>query len=196
MMEPIGDPTGVPDVDFALAPMTAEPRATDPVEFAPAREVLVSFEDFYRSHRTPIGRALAMTLRDTELAAEAVDEAMARAYQRWGHVSTLDNPGGWVYRVGLNWSLSLLRRVKRRQPVWMSHPEHTPAPTMQDPAIDRALASLPVDQRAVVVCRLLMGLPELQTADVLGIRPGTVKSRLHRALEKLAPLLAPLEEAS
>ena len=78
---------------------------------------------------------------------------MARAYQRWGHVSTLDNPGGWVYRVGLNWSLSLLRRVKRRQPVWMSHPEHTPAPTMQDPAIDPSRAKLAAIAGGSVVVR-------------------------------------------
>lgn len=196
-MEPNAGDRGVPDVDFALASMAGELRTTDDsVVAAPAGDLLVSFEDFYRSNRNQIARALAMTLRDTELASDAVDEAMARAYQRWNHVSTLDNPGGWVYRVGLNWSLSVLRRVTRRQPVWMTHPGHSPAPTVQDPAIDRALASLSVDQRAVVVCRLLLGLAEQQTADVLGTRPGTVKSRLHRALEKLAPLLAPLEEAS
>jgi RNA polymerase sigma-70 factor (ECF subfamily) len=63
---------------------------------------------------------------------------------------------------------------------------------VQDPAIDRALAELSVDHRAVVVCRVLLGFSEAHTAEVLGIRPGTVKSRLSRALTRLNPLLAPL----
>lgn len=195
-MEPNVDHDRVSDVEIALAPMADFGRSIRASIDPPVRELVVSFEDFYRTNRTPIGRALAMTLRDTELAAEAVDEAMARAFQRWSHVSTLDNPGGWVYRVGLNWSVSVLRRLKRRQPVWMAEPGHAPAPSVQDPAIDRALAELSVDHRAVVVCRLLLGLPENETAELLGTRPGTVKSRLHRALEKLGPLLGPLQEAS
>lgn len=155
-----------------------------------------SFEDFYASNRTSVGRALALTLRDDDLAREAVDEAMARAYQRWSHVSQLDNPGGWVYRVGLNWSRSVVRRRRRTPPIWIARPADVAPTATSDPSIDRALDRLSVDQRAVVVCRLLLGLSELQTADTLGIRPGTVKSRLARALERLQPLLSPLHASS
>ena len=98
-----------------------------------------SFEDFYRTNRTSIGRALAMTLRDTSLATEAIDEAMARAFQRWPHVSQLDNPGGWVYRVGLNWSRSVIRRLTRPAPVWVAAAGSSPAPSVQEPLVDRAL---------------------------------------------------------
>ncbi|MBI5090136.1 MAG: RNA polymerase sigma factor [Actinobacteria bacterium] len=173
------------------------PAADRPIELVvDDLEVLVSFEDFYRTERSSIGRALAVTLRDPVLASEAIDEAMARAYQHWGRVAQLDNPGGWVYRVGLNWSRSVVRRLVRPAPIWMTGPDSIPAPTIADPAIDRALEHLTVDQRAVVVCRLLLNLSEAQTADALGIKPGTVKSRLHRALERLAPLLTPLQEDS
>ncbi len=154
-----------------------------------------SFDDFYRLHRLPIARALSLTLGDVDLAGEATDEAMARAYQRWDRVSHLDNPGGWVYRVGLNWSRSVIRRITRPAPIWVAPATYAPPPTVQDPIVDRALASLPADQRAVVVCRFLLGWSEQQTADSLGIKAGTVKSRLHRALERLAPLLTPLQEA-
>ena len=54
-----------------------------------------------------------------------------------------------------------------------------------DADIDRALRQLNVDQRAVVVCRFFIGYSELETAEALGIRPGTVKSRLSRALDTL-----------
>lgn len=155
----------------------------------------VSFEQFYAQHRTPIARALALTLGDRELAVEATDEALARAYQRWGQVQMLDNPAGWVYRVALNWSRSILRRLTRPAPSWVSGTGTSPAPVVQDPAIDRALDSLSLDQRAVVVCRLLLGYSEARTAELLGIRPGTVKSRLHRALDRLEPLLSPLHSS-
>lgn len=146
-----------------------------------ASEPLVEFDEFYGPARRSVGRALAVTLRDVDLAADAVDEAMVRAYQRWETVGRLDNPAGWVYRVGLNHARSRLRRLLRRVPAPREHEEFTVA----DPSIDAALAQLSYDHRAVVVCRLLLGWSEAQTASALAIRPGTVKSRLHRATNQL-----------
>ncbi len=194
-MEPNRSDGRVPDVDFAIdAASDTRPAPAASSARADAQVVFASFDDFYASNRTSVGRALAITLRDDDLARDAVDEAMARAYQRWSHVSQLENPGGWVYRVGLNWSRSMIRRWNRPTPIWLTQPSETPLRAMVDPTVDRALDTLSVDQRAVVVCRLLLGLSELQTADALGIRSGTVKSRLSRALDRLHPLLAPLEE--
>ncbi|MCU1360229.1 MAG: putative polymerase ECF-subfamily sigma factor, partial [Ilumatobacteraceae bacterium] len=173
--EPIRPVGGVPVVDFT---MDSAPQLIVIGDVEPLMVRYPSFEDFYRTSRASIGRALAMTLRNNSLAAEAIDEAMARAFQRWPHVSQLDNPGGWVYRVGLNWSRSVVRRLTRSAPPWVGAVETSPAPAVQDPLIDRALQLLTVDQRAVVVCRLLLNLSEASTAEALGIRPGTVKSRL------------------
>jgi RNA polymerase sigma-70 factor (ECF subfamily) len=64
-----------------------------------------------------------------------------------------------------------------------------------DPAIALALDDLSIDHRAVVVCRLLLGWSEAQTADALAIRPGTVKSRLSRASTQLARRLHHLRDA-
>ena len=154
------------------------------------------FEEFYREQRAPIGRALALTLRDTQLASEAVDEAMARAYQRWARVQALDNPGGWVYRVGLNWSRSILRRALRPAPVWITTGNVVTDHGALDPAIDQALSQLSIEHRAVVVCRLLIGYSEAQTAAALGLRVGTVKSRLARATTRLQSLLSPLDPSN
>jgi RNA polymerase sigma-70 factor (ECF subfamily) len=153
--------------------------------------VTLSFEDFYRGGRDRVARALALTLGDAHLAADAVDEAMARAYQRWDRVGRFENPGGWVYRVALNWSLSVLQR--RRRPVRAVH-DRDPQDVEQpgEPAVREALLALDVRQRAVVVCRFYLGLSELETADALGIRPGTAKSRLHRGLKALEERLAHL----
>jgi RNA polymerase sigma-70 factor (ECF subfamily) len=199
-VEPNQEGERVPDVDLTIG--QTEPRVdSSSIEFiavhsTTAAEPILPFEEFYREQRAPIGRALALTLRDSQLASEAVDEAMARAYQRWNRVQALDNPGGWVYRVGLNWSRSILRRARRPAPVWVTHAGIVTDGSGLDPAIDRALAQLSIEQRAVVVCRLLIGLSEAQTATALGLRLGTVKSRLARATTRLQSLLSPLDPAN
>lgn len=177
-LDPLGHLVGA-SLDGAAATVAGPPIVVD----------VPAFEAFYRERRDQIGRALALTLRDAPLASDAVDEAMARAYQRWAQVATLDNPSGWVYRVGLNWSRSLLRRTRRPAPIWVTGTDVEPPPSITDPAIDAALAALSIDQRAVVVCRFFIGCSEAQTAALLGIRPGTVKSRLSRALDRLRVLL-------
>jgi DNA-directed RNA polymerase specialized sigma24 family protein len=195
-VEPNGGGERVPDVDFTIG--QTDPSLTEfiPVHSPDQTAAIMPFEEFYRDQRVPVGRALALTLRDAALAAEAVDEAMARAYQRWSRVQALDNPGGWVYRVGLNWSRSILRRALRPAPVWVTDSGAMIDGTGLDPTIDRALAQLSIEHRAVVVCRLLIGYSEAQTAVALGLRPGTVKSRLARATARLQSLLSPLDPAN
>jgi RNA polymerase sigma-70 factor (ECF subfamily) len=108
---------------------------------------------------------------------------MARCYSRWSAVQRYDNPAGWVYKVGLNWARSKRRR-SRRTPRFRTSGS-VEQPPVADPAIHRALSELDVDLRAVVVCRYMFDWSVEATADALGIRPGTVKSRSHRALSKL-----------
>ncbi len=57
------------------------------------------FEVFYRRSWSGVYRPLAATLGDAELASEAVDEAMVRAYSKWRSVRKMSNAEGWVYRV-------------------------------------------------------------------------------------------------
>lgn len=152
-----------------------------------------TFEAFYESTWERIARALAVTLGDVDLAGESVDEAMARAFQRWDRIARYDNPAGWVYRVGLNWGRSHQRRAVRRadRSGLEHHPVIDPVP-VAEPAIDAALRGLPLDQRAVVVCRLLLDWSVEDTAAALRTSPGTVKSRLHRALKVLSTSLSDL----
>lgn len=138
-----------------------------------------SFDEFYLEARAEIARALALALGDVDLATDATDEAMARAYERWTAVSRFERPEGWVYRVAMNWSLSILRRRRRSQ-----HRLYQPTDTtlaVRDPDIHAALGELDVKHRTVIVCRHLLGWSVAETAEALRIREGTVKSRLHRA---------------
>ncbi len=141
------------------------------------------FEDFYRVSSVEVYRTLTVVLRDADLAQEAMDEAMTRAFARWSRVRGYGNPAGWVYRVALNWARSRLRRRNREVLVDPEPPGYVdPIP---DPQLDEAVAGLPLHQREVVVFRFLLDMTLEQIADLLGIPVGTVKSRLHRALEAL-----------
>jgi DNA-directed RNA polymerase specialized sigma24 family protein len=164
----------------------APPVASDPGEPAPPLPVSRSphdFTEFYRAAWPGIARALSLALGDRDLAVEATDEAMARAYARWAKLSGYDNPAGWVYRVGLNWARSRHRRLARRLP-FATREDSAPLP-VPDPAVRDALMSLPLSLRSVVVCRLLLDWSVADTATALGVRPGTVQSRLHRAVRDL-----------
>jgi RNA polymerase sigma factor (sigma-70 family) len=146
-----------------------------------------SFDAFYRRERTPLFRALALTLGETDLAADAVDEAMARAYQRWGTVSRYGNAAGWVYRVALNWAISHLRRRRRQLPA--ATQASVDEPQLPDPVLAEAVRSLPIAQRSVVVLRFHLDWSLDEIALALGVPAGTVKSRLSRALQTLRDTL-------
>ena len=149
------------------------------------------FYTFYGQNRDQIARALSLSLRNADLGAEAADEAFVRACQRWAEVSTYANPQGWVYRVAMNWARSWLRRSRRERD---KRPLLVKSELMEDQVLDvdleRALEGLSAAHRTVVVARFFMDWSVEETADVLGIRPGTVKSRLSRALDQLAEELS------
>ena len=148
-----------------------------------------SFERFYAQCRHKVYRALAVGIGDTDLAREAVDEAMVRAYERWRVVSAMTNREGWVYRVASNWATSRLRRRKlqlRRE----HRTTATHDPEVADPRLLEAIRALSTRHRDVVVARYLLDMSESATAKALGIPEGTVKSRLSRALAQLKEVLS------
>ncbi len=143
-----------------------------------------SFETFYREHHDRTYRALGLALRNTALAREATDEGMTRALERWDKIGHYDRPEQWVFRVGLNWAISRLRR--RRYETLSVLVEPSTEDGLPDPAVAAALATLPVKLRAVVIARLYLDWSTETTGQALGIPTGTVKSRLSRALTRLS----------
>lgn len=170
---------------LALSPPAGSLGHAPPEEAHPVEELVVTeraartFDEFYADARDQIARAVALAIGDADLAADATDEAMARAYERWPAVRRLDRPEGWVYRVAMNWSLSVLRRRSRSD--HRLYEPGTVAPELPHPELRAALAELDPKHRSVVVCRHLLGWSVAETAAALKIREGTVKSRLHRA---------------
>jgi RNA polymerase sigma-70 factor (ECF subfamily) len=150
--------------------------------------VPVDFDGFFVRHHAEIVRALSLTLGDAEFGRDAAAEGFARALQRWSTVSTYENPAGWVYRVGLNWARSR-RRKFRRERVGLIVDGPSPSVTPRDAALIEALRQLSIEHRTVVVGKFYLDWSEAQLAAALDIAPGTVKSRLSRALTQLAALM-------
>jgi RNA polymerase sigma-70 factor (ECF subfamily) len=148
------------------------------------------FEDFYRAERTTILRAVVYALEDADLGAEATDEAWARAYERWDDVGAMANPAGWVFRVAVNHGRNRhRRRLLERRKLPPPDRDRPDVEAIADPALARALARLPLDQRTVIVLRFHLDWPIDAIAESLGCAPGTVKSRLHRGLQRLESML-------
>lgn len=157
-----------------------------------AAEPSASFAAFYGDSYRRVAAGLSLALGDRDLGHEATDEAMVRALQRWEAVRAYDNPAGWVYRVGLNWGRSWRSRLRRANPVLGQAPV-PPDDAVTEPAVATAIRTLEPRMRDVVVCRLLLDMSVQDTAVVLGIAEGTVKSRLHRAIAALRPQLEDLQ---
>lgn len=170
-----------------------ESRSAESPPFV-AGDLAADFETFYARHRDTVARSLALGFNDPDLGFEAADEAMVRAYRNWSEVSRYDNPEGWVFKVGLNWGRSWLRRrltATIKAPLLVDHHR---SPTIDelaaDPDLARAVATLKRDHRIVVVLRFERDYSVAQIAEILGLAEGTVKSRLSRALTVLAGELA------
>jgi len=158
-------------------------------------EILVTvqptaFAAFYEAERATLVRALSLALHDNDFGTEAADEAFVRACQNWSSIGTHANPAGWVYRVGLNWAHSALRKRRRHRAkaALFARSESTSDRT-PDIDLQRALAQLSDAHRSVVVCRYYLDFSVTDTADALGVPVGTIKSRLARAIEQLEMLL-------
>jgi len=143
------------------------------------------FTAFWRAERDHLYRALCLTVGDADLAADSVDEAMARAWQRWNRIGAYERPEAWVFRVAHNASVSWRRKRARRPVRPIEELDQPVIDGVGDPDLLAAVQELPPGLRATVVLRFLLDWPADQVAEALGIAPGTVRSRTHRALEKL-----------
>jgi RNA polymerase sigma-70 factor (ECF subfamily) len=147
-----------------------------------------AFAELARAAVVRLDRAARLILRDPELARDAVQDGLIRA---WRDLPGLRDPGafdGWLHRLTVNACLDLARR-RRRRPIEVElSPIHHPA--VVDAAagverrelIDSVLRSLDPGGRAIVVLHYYLGMPLPEVATTLRIPVGTVKSRLHRAL--------------
>jgi RNA polymerase sigma-70 factor (sigma-E family) len=121
-------------------------------------------------------------------AEDLLQTALAKTYLSWDRIRDREALDGYVRRTMVNTQTSFWRR-KRPEALYDDMPEvPTPDRTSDSDLHDalwKALALLPARQRAAVVLRYYEDLSEAETAAVLGVSIGTVKSTTSRALAKL-----------
>lgn len=174
---------------FDLVGRAPPPAAVD--------ESMRDFDEFYTEHRDEIGRALVFVLGDQSLGQEAVDEAMIKAFRKWDEIGSMDSPAGWVFVAGKRWGLSWRRsrrRERKREELVIGRHEVVDQPGADYLDLMDALDELSPDQRTIVACRFSLGMSVGETAELLGIKEGTVKSRLSRAVLRLRELIGEVEQ--
>jgi RNA polymerase sigma-70 factor (sigma-E family) len=145
------------------------------------------FDDLYRREYSTMVRISYLMVRDDDLAVEVTHDAFARVLERWNR---LDEPGAYLRTAVVNASRDALRRrIFRRSRRHVIEVVDAGAHAPEDYLLD-ALDQLAPKRRAAVVLRYYLDLPEAEIAAALGVRPGTVKSLLHRGLAELRAALA------
>jgi RNA polymerase sigma factor (sigma-70 family) len=145
------------------------------------------FDDLYRREYPTMVRISYLMVRDEDLAVEVTHDAFARVLERW---SRLDEPGAYLRTAVVNASRDAMRkRIFRRSRRHVIEVVDAGAHAPDDYLLD-ALDRLAPKRRAAVVLRYYLDLPEAEIAAAIGVRPGTVKSLLHRGLAELRAALA------
>jgi RNA polymerase sigma-70 factor, ECF subfamily len=150
-----------------------------------------SFDAFYTgSVRRLVGQLHAMTGSRAE-AEDCVQEAYARAWQRWDKVSGYGDPEAWVRTVAYRVSISAWRKAASMRAAHRRHgvPDDSRGLSPDYVAIVTALRKVSSAQRQAIVLHHLVGLSVEEIARETGAATGTVKARLSRGRQALAPLL-------
>lgn len=144
----------------------------------------VDWEALVTQNENRLYRTALTMLGDPQEAEDAVQDAFVRFLER--RPGDLESPGAWLMRVLVNGCKSRLRLAWRRVgplPDTLANPGPEEREELEE------LFSLPPEDRAVVHLYYYEGWSTDEIAQMLGQRPGTVRSRLSRAREKLRKLL-------
>jgi RNA polymerase sigma-70 factor (ECF subfamily) len=163
-----------------------------------------AFSELVRRHRDRMWAVALRTLRDPEEAADALQEAFISAFRAAGSFRAESQVTTWLHRIVVN---ACLDRVRRRQarptvPLPEAGPSEpvTPGDAMADRetslVVTNALAELSEEQRVPILLVDVEGYSVAETAKILGIAEGTVKSRCARGRAKLAKVLGHLRNPS
>jgi RNA polymerase sigma factor (sigma-70 family) len=160
-----------------------------------------AFAELARASGARLDAAARLILRDPELAQDAVQETLIRA---WRSLPGLRDPASfdhWLHSLVVRACIDQIRR-RRRHPIAIGLAPVLDTGVHDDTGriadrdqLDRALARLEPEARAVVVLHFYLDMPLPAVAAALGIPVGTAKSRLHRSLGALRSSLA-IDEAT
>jgi RNA polymerase sigma factor (sigma-70 family) len=143
----------------------------------------------WETHSGPLWRAVLAWSASADVASDAVAEAFAQAARR-GHA--IEDVGAWTWRAAFRIAAGILaERRLAKLPVGAPSPAAATDRSMPDEviALTDALAHLDPDDRQIIVLCLVGGWSSREVSQLLGVSPGAVRVRLHRARKKLVRLL-------
>jgi RNA polymerase sigma factor (sigma-70 family) len=152
-----------------------------------------AYASLVRAHSDIAFRTAMLITQDAAEAEEAAQDAFVKAWRSLGRFRAGEPWRPWLLTIVANEARNRRRSAGRRQALALRVVPHTQAPSAETTVLAgetratllTALARLRDDDRLVLGCRYLLELSEAETAAALGVRPGTVKSRTSRALERL-----------
>lgn len=140
------------------------------------------FEEFAETVGVRVRRALVATY-GVEIGTEAAADALTLAWERWSAVQTMDNPAGYLYRVGQSKARPHIRWARRRGP--FPAPAASDALTVETLDALNALRALKPEERVAVLLAKSYGFSYREVADVLGVSVEAVTNHVHRGLRHL-----------
>ncbi|MFL5770479.1 MAG: RNA polymerase sigma factor [Chloroflexota bacterium] len=155
-----------------------------------------AFADLVRASGARLDATARLILRDPDLAQDAVQETLIRA---WRSLPGLRDPATfdhWLHSLVVHACIDLARKRRRRvvevelTPLHFAEVLDQTGQVADRDLLDRALARLEPEARAVLVLHFYLDLPLPRVAALLGIPGGTAKSRLHRSLGILRSSIA------
>jgi RNA polymerase sigma factor (sigma-70 family) len=145
------------------------------------------YRAFFQATYPQLARTLLLLTGSEAEAEDLAQEAMARSFERWGRVSEMTSPAGYVYRTAFNLNKKRLRRLRvRREFAGMTEPDSASDDTVGvRTEILAALARLPRSQREAFLMVEWLGFDATQAGTALGIKAVSVRGRVHRAKQTL-----------
>ncbi len=137
------------------------------------------FADFVLANERKLRQSLTGAL-GPDIARDAAAEALAHGWEHWGRVAGMDNPAGYLYRVGLNWGRKTFGRDRFGFPV-----APVAGPDWYEPGLADALTGLSEKQRVAVYLIHGHEWSLSEVAEVLGVSKGTVQKHLERGMARL-----------
>lgn len=154
-----------------------------------------NFDTFVAESTTILLRTAYLMVGDLHEAEDLVQETLLKVARRWPRVSRMEHPAAYARRILINLTLrGGARRSRRRSELGdplADGPQSRPTALDTHDDLHIALAALPPRQRAVLVLRYFLDLPEAEIAAALDCSLGTVKSTVSRGLARLEQALRP-----
>lgn len=160
-----------------------------------------TFDDYVVARGQALLRLAWLLARDEHLAQDVVQEVLAKASVRWSRIERAGSPDAYVRKMVVNELLSWRRRrhdiptdrLAERALGDSYAGDHAGHHADRDQVI-RLLATLPRQQRAVLVLRYFEGLDDDTIAGVIGCAPVTVRAHASKALARLRAGASPIKE--